>query len=205
MTNSVNQVINFEKTVLDESIGTDLSGLTSAWKDLIEAGEFICPGSLLIVNGVNIMDAAFASKAGFNVTLKDISCCETNLIEELLCSSPEIKLIDENIFSKENSRYSNFDYVYETAFSLILPSERKNYIQSLSRLIKPGGRLITIFVPNNKNGENESASVNAVVYHKIASEFLKLEFSSKYLLSSKKSKKEEVLQVYIKPAEQAGI
>ena len=202
MTNTGNNLVNYERFGIDEITGGNSKEATPAWKELIEAGEFISRGNLLIVNGKNVWDASFAAESGYDVTLIDQCGNDNILIDELLQANPDIKYIKQDIFSLSRAHFAKFDFIYETACSLFIQQDRKNYLKQICEFIKPGGRLITIFQVSNKNIKVEYAGIDPVQFHKDADDYVKLELSSKYLVSPGEEKKEEVLQIYYKPVSQ---
>ncbi len=193
-----NNNTNSGKLEIKEVTNSNHLNPTPAWQKLIEDGEFISSGSIMIINGGNIMDAVYAFNANLDVTVIDLSVSNDNLNEELLSAYPKINSISDDIFSLNSSYFNKFDFVYETALNLIDEPERKNYLKQLGSFIKPGGRLITIFRPSGKNGSNENRNISPVQYNKVVPDFMRLEFSSKYPVSANNKDKTEVLQVYYK-------
>ncbi len=192
-----NNNVNYGKVDVDELTNNKINNPDPAWQKIIEDKEFIIAGSILIVNGLNISDAAYASRKNFDVTLVDFQG-NNNQIEEMLSAFPKIKFLDDDVFSLNGSLPDTFDFVYETAINLIDEPERKNYLKKLSGFIKTGGRLITIFELPDKNPAGQIRNNSPVQYKKNMPDFMKLEFSSKYSVSNNSKEKIEVLQVYYK-------
>ncbi len=179
----------------------DTESINPAFENLLKQNDLIKPGKLFVAGCRKGNDAVLAAKYGYEVTAADSS---TRAIESAKILAAKncvnVKFVAKDLFLIEESFTDKFDYVYEFAtYNGINPERRKEYLEIISSLLKPGGKLIAILFPmNNKEGE-EPFYVSPKDFYKEASGLFKLELSTKTLNSAEPVRGKKIIQIYIKP------
>jgi SAM-dependent methyltransferase len=179
----------------------DLKSPNPVFKSLLEGGNIIQPGSILITGSGKGYDAVAAAKAGYTVTAVDFSQNAVDHTRKLAeVESVNLNVMQENVFNLNNVLNEQFDIVYEyTTFCAINPARREEFASVISALIKPGGKFVSVVFPIDGREGGPPFSIDPVQFYKLFSRYLKLEFSSRRIESVKPRKGKEILQVYIKP------
>ena len=131
--------------------GWDLGGTTPIfrnWCDSLKSQKEICvPGC---GNGYDVL--YFANK-GHRVTAIDFAKEPTRTLKkESKNSNLNIDIIVKDIFNLTPEFNNRFDYIIEyTCYCAIDPKMRNQYINIMYDLLKPGGELVGIFLPVNKD------------------------------------------------------
>ncbi len=187
---------------INNKITWDLKGCNPVFEDIIKKTEFIFPGKILITGCGKGYDAVLAAKYGFDVTAVDFSVHAIEFAGELAKKEGvEVKFVAKDIFLLQEEYYEQFDYIYEyVTYCAINPERRKEYLQKLSKLIKPSGKLIAHLFPTDNREGGPPFSINIVDFYKAASEFFSLALSTKKINSIKPRAGREALQIYLKTA-----
>lgn len=95
--------------------------------------------SILLPGCGNSYEAEYLLKKGFtNITLIDIALTLVNRLEEKFKNNPNIRIIHGDFFTHQG----NYDLILEqTFFCAIEPGLRKKYVNKISALLDPGGKL----------------------------------------------------------------
>lgn len=178
----------------------DMRTPTPVFESLMDSGEFMKPGKILIAGCGKGYDAVLAAKKGYDVYAVDFSIEAVKLAKDLAdTENVKVNLIHEDIFKLDSVYEKYFDYVYDyVTYCSILPESRKEYAEKTGRLLKEGGKLIAILFPVEERKGGPPYAVDVKEFYELFSEHLQLKFSSKNLNSIKPRRGREVLQVYIK-------
>jgi len=115
--------------------------------------------SILIPGCGNSYEAEYLLQRGFtNITIIDIA---PNLVEKLKLkfnNNPFIQIISGDFFILNKS----FDLIFEqTFFCALVPSLRKEYVNKMHSLLKPGGKLVgLLFNRNFEEGPPFGGNIN---------------------------------------------
>ena len=152
MEDPVNTAEFWEACYETDNDGWDLGGPTPFFQRL--ASE-IPKGKICVIGCGRGYDAVTFAKAGFDVTAIDFA--ETAVLETRERGRKDnvsLKVLRENIFDLPEVLHGKFDYVMEyTCFCAISPERRFEYDRVVWQLLKPGGQLLGLFLPLDKEVE----------------------------------------------------
>ena len=99
-------------------------------------------------------EAIFLAEQGFQVTAVDYTYGAVSLLKEAL---EKRKLLGEVLrydFFKLDSKYNeSFDLMLEHAFFCAIdPAMRQRYVETVEKILKPGGLLVGLFYETNEEG-----------------------------------------------------
>ncbi len=173
---------------------------TPVFENLLDEGEFMRPGKILIAGCGKGHDAVMAAKKGYDVYAVDFSVEAVKIARRLAAEgNVKVNLIHQDIFKLESICADRFDYVYDyVTYCSLLPERRKEYAEKIGRFLKPGGILIALLFPVEDRKGGPPYAVDIKEFYELFSEHLQLKFSSKKINSIKPRRGREVLQVYIK-------
>ncbi len=188
-----------EKYINNES-HWDMSTHTPVFEEILDSGEFMKPGKILIAGCGKGYDAILAAKKGYDVYAVDFSVEAIKLAGELASKeNVKVNFIHEDIFKLDSVYEGFFDYVYDyVTYCAVLPERRKKYAEITSRFLKQDGKLIALLFPVEDRGGGPPYAVDVKEFYELFSEHLLLKFSSKKINSIKPRRGREVLQIYIK-------
>ncbi len=178
----------------------DMRTPTPVFEKLLDSGEFLTPGKILIAGCGKGHDAVLAAKKGYDVYAVDFSIEAIKLAKELAdIENVRLNLVHEDIFKLDSVYSEYFDYVYDyVTYCSVLPERRKEYAGKIGRFLKKGGKLIAILFPVEERKGGPPYAVDVKEFYELFSEHLQLKYSSKKINSIKPRQGREVLQVYIK-------
>jgi SAM-dependent methyltransferase len=139
----------------DESPGWDLGGPNPelVWQ-LGHAVPAIVPGRIVVPGCGQGHDVALLAAMGFEVLGVDVAplaVARAGQALERLGLRGEVREAD--FFRLGDTHAGAFDYVYEyTCFCAIHPDRRREYAETVRRILKPGGQLIGCFYHHQKPG-----------------------------------------------------
>jgi SAM-dependent methyltransferase len=145
--NDVNSPSFWEEHYRSGRTGWDLGKPTPVFQRLAESGEFP-PGKMLVLCAGRGHDARLFSRLGFMVTAVDFA--DEAIQEMQTLDDPErpIELIRADLFDLPKFMQEEFDYILEyTCFCAIDPQRRSDYVNSITKLLKPGGIYIALAFP----------------------------------------------------------
>ena len=107
-------------------------------------------------------------------------------------------MLHEDFFCLDDSHDGIYDLVLEqTFFCAIAPRQRKDYIQKVSRVLKPEGMLVGLFYnPNKEGGPPYNTTCEDIKIH--FSKYFKIKQLEKTLLSVEHRKNKEWLGILTK-------
>ena len=139
----------WEDIYLADDTGWDLNGPTPVFKHLAESLE---RGRVCIIGCGRGYDAIMFAKKGFDVTAVDFAPSAIRALQELVKQEMvDVNTVQKDIFSLVPEFQRSFDYVVEqTCFCAIHPNRRKEYEDLVKAILKPGGQLIGLWFPLDK-------------------------------------------------------
>lgn len=137
----------------ENDLGWDLGQVAPPFIRLWDDGKLPL-GKMLIPGCGRGHEVQFFSKNSFVVTAVDYSeGAVTYLKNELNKKNLEGRVLHQDFFSLDNSHNAFYDLVIEqTFFCAISPRQRQDYVQNVSRVLKPGGMLVGLFYHTDKEG-----------------------------------------------------
>ena len=149
MEDPVNTAEFWEACYETDNDGWDLGGPTPFFQRL--ASE-IPKGKICVIGCGRGYDAVIFAKEGFDVTAIDFA--EPAVLEareRARKDNVSLRVLRENIFDLPEELHGKFDYVLEyTCFCAISPERRFEYDRVVWQLLKPGGQLLGLFLPLDK-------------------------------------------------------
>lgn len=140
----------WEEIYLADDTGWDLNGPTPVFEHLAESLE---RGRVCIIGCGRGYDAIMFAKKGFDVTAVDFAPSAIRALQELAKQEMvDVNTVQKDIFSLVPEFQRSFDYVVEqTCFCAIHPSRRGEYEVLVKGLLKPGGRILGLWFPLDKD------------------------------------------------------
>ena len=139
----------WEEIYLADDTGWDLNGPTPIFEHIAESLE---PRRLCIIGCGRGYDAVMFAKKGFDVTAVDFAPSAIRALKELAKQEMvDVNVVQRDIFLLVPEFQGFFNYVIEqTCFCAIHPSRRKEYESLVKAILKPGGKLIGLWFPLDK-------------------------------------------------------
>ena len=139
----------WEEIYLADDTGWDLNGPTPVFEHIAESLE---PRRLCIIGCGRGYDAVMFAKKGFDVTAVDFAPSAIRALKELAKQEMvDVNVVQRDIFLLVPEFQGFFNYVIEqTCFCAIHPSRRKEYETLVKAILKPGGKLIGLWFPLDK-------------------------------------------------------
>jgi methyl halide transferase len=137
----------------ENDLGWDLGQVAPPFVRMWEE-EKLPVGKVLIPGCGRGHEVLFLAGNGFEVTGVDYSeGAVTHLKNALSERNLEGRVFHQDFFSLDDSHDGIYDLVIEqTFFCAISPRERPDYVQNVSRMLKPGGMLVGLFYHTDKEG-----------------------------------------------------
>ena len=149
MEDPVNTAEFWEACYETDNDGWDLGGPTPFFQRI--ASE-IPKGKICVIGCGRGYDAVTFAKEGFDVTAIDFA--EPAVLEareRARKANVSLSVLRENIFDLPEELHGKFDYILEyTCFCAISPERRFEYDRVVWQLLKPGGSLLGLFLPLDK-------------------------------------------------------
>lgn len=139
----------WENIYLNDDVGWDLKGVTPIFDSL---SDELVKGSVCIVGCGRGHDAIMFAQKGFDVTAIDFAPSAIHFVKKLAkAANVGVNTVQDDIFTLHNSFSNSFDYIIEqTCFCAIHPSRRVEYVSVMKKILKPGGMLIGLWFPLDK-------------------------------------------------------
>ena len=141
---NVNQAGFWQQRYEQDSIGWDMGQVSPPLKAYIDQLPESAKDQAILVPGAgNAYEVGYLHEQGFsNVTLVDFAPAPIKAFAERYPDFPAEHLICADFFELSPEQYQ-FDWVLEqTFFCAINPARRDEYVQKMSALLKPNGKLI---------------------------------------------------------------
>jgi methyl halide transferase len=127
--------------------GWDLGGPTPALRRLAASGEF-APGRMIVLCAGRGHDAREFARHGFQVTAVEFAQDPVRDMQVRADPQALVEIVKTDMFTLPHTLDGAFDYVLEyTCFCAISPARRPDYVELVTRLLRPGGIYIDLAVP----------------------------------------------------------
>jgi SAM-dependent methyltransferase len=144
---NVNSADKWEADYLHGGDGWDLGAPTPVFRNLL-ASRQLSPGRMLVVCAGRGHDAREFARHGYQVTAVDFSPFAAREMSRLTDPETPIDILQQDLFTLPNKLDGQFDYVLEyTCYCAIDPKRRTEFVNLISRLLKPGGLYISLAYP----------------------------------------------------------
>lgn len=186
----------------NNEVSWDMKSATPAFIELLQNTIVFDKdkGDILVAGSGKGYDAVEAAKNGFSVTALDISTNAADFAKQLAeKENVKLKILVRNIFLLTDEYKCKYDFIYDyTTYCAINPERREEYIKTLYKLLKPGGKVVAILFPVEKREGGPPFEINSIETYKLFSKYFILQYFSKKLKSIKPRAGREVLHVYKK-------
>lgn len=136
---------------LETNTPWDLTGPTPEFARLLRDKIIPSRGVALVPGGGRGHDAILLAQSGYEVDLVDFAPAALAEAQELAAKAGvKINTYRRDFFQLLESPFhqEHYDLVLEyTFFCAIDPAQRASYVQTMARLLKPGGLLVGLFFP----------------------------------------------------------
>ena len=134
-------------------LGWDLGEVAPPFVKLWEEGK-LPVGKALVPGCGRGHEVVFLAENGFEVTAIDFSTGAVTYLEGALKEKGlKGRVLHQDFFGLDNSHEGVYDLVLEqTFFCAISPGKRQDYVQNVTRLLKPEGMLVGLFYHTDKEG-----------------------------------------------------
>jgi SAM-dependent methyltransferase len=150
MVMDVNSADKWEADYQRGSDGWDLGAPTPAFRNLLVNGQ-LSPGRMLVVCAGRGHDAREFARHGYQVTAVDFSLFAAREMSRLADPGTPMEILQQDLFSLPHNLDGQFDYVLEyTCYCAIDPKRRTEFVDLITRLLKPGGLYISLAFPITK-------------------------------------------------------
>jgi SAM-dependent methyltransferase len=144
--------------------GWDLGRPTPVFHRLLHDGD-LSPGRIMVLGAGNGHDARLFARHGFEVTAVDFAQEAVEAMRSQMEANAPHEVIRADIFHLPERFDEVFDFVLEyTFYCAIDPSRRDQYAGRVTRLLKPGGKLIALVFPITGHEGGPPFSVEAGGY-----------------------------------------
>lgn len=133
----------------------DLGTPTPVFEELLKSGKLENPGKIVVIGCGRGHDAILFAKHNYLVTAIDFSASAIRETRRLAKRAKiHVETIEANVFELPGKLLHKFDYVLEyVTYCAIEPERRKEFLDNIQRMLKPGGIFIGLFFPiDNRDG-----------------------------------------------------
>jgi len=144
----------------------DLGGPTPVLSRILREGRF-APGAVFVPGAGHGHDAREFARHGFAVTAADCAAEAILWMRDRADPAAPVEVMQADIFALPETLSGCYDYVYDSmCFCAIDPLQRPPYIDTVARLLKPGGAFITLAWPigNHRGGPPYAIHADAFVF-----------------------------------------
>lgn len=137
----------------DNDLSWDLGHVAPPFVRLFEE-KVIPPGSLIVPGCGQGHEVIFFAERGFQVTGVDYTSGAVALLRRSLKNKKlDARVLRRNFFDLDDSHNHAYDNLLEqTFFCAIHPDERTAYVDTVCRILKPGGMLAGLFYETGEEG-----------------------------------------------------
>ena len=147
MTMDINSADKWEADYLRGSDGWDLGAPTPVFQNLLANGQ-LSPGRMLVVCAGRGHDAREFARHGYQVTAVDFSPFAAREMSRLTDPNTPMEILQQDLFTLPHKLDGQFDYVLEyTCYCAIDPKRRTEFVDLITRLLRPGGTYISLAFP----------------------------------------------------------
>ena len=182
---------HYDENDLAWDLGEVANPFVRLWEDKV-----LTPGSLIIPGCGQGHEVIYFAERGFQVTGVDFSSGAVELLSESLSrKNLNAKVLHRNFFELDETYSKAYDALLEqTFFCAIHKDQRSAYVETVSRILKPGGLLFGLFYETGEEGGPPFNTTEADIQNHFAAAF-DIERLEKCSFSSEKRKDKEWLAV----------
>jgi len=192
---------DWQKHYDDDDLAWDLGEVANPFARLWE-DNVLKPGALIVPGCGQGHEVIYFAERGFEVTGVDFSPGAVKLLRDSLNRKNMGAQILQLDFFELDAKYDQaYDSLLEqTFFCAIHPDQRSAYVETVSRILKPGGLLFGLFYETGEEGGPPFNTTEADIRNHFAAAF-DIERLEKCSFSSEKRKDKEWLAVMRKKPE----
>jgi SAM-dependent methyltransferase len=140
---------HYDENDLAWDLGETAAPFVRLWED-----KLIQPGSLMVPGCGQGHEVIFFAERGFLVTGVDFSPGAVKLLQNSLNhKNLDAQVLHRDFFELESKHDRAYDSLLEqTFFCAIRPDQRPVYVETVSRILKPGGMLFGLFYETGEEG-----------------------------------------------------
>ena len=186
---------DWQKHYDDNDLAWDLGEVANPFVRLWE-DEVLTPGTLIVPGCGQGHEVIYFAERGFQVTGVDYSPgAETLLGDSLSNKNLNARVLHQDFFELDETHTHAYEAMLEqTFFCAIHPDQRSAYVETVSRILKPGGMLFGLFYETGEEGGPPFNTTEADIRKHFAAVF-DIERLEKCSFSSEKRKDKEWLAV----------
>lgn len=144
----------------------DLGAPTPALSRVLREGRF-ARGAVFVPGAGHGHDAREFARHGFSVTAADFAAEAIQWMRDLADPAAPVTIMQADLFALPEALDGQFDYIYDSmCFCAIDPLQRSSYIDTVARLLKPGGAYIALAFPlgSHRGGPPYAIHADAFVF-----------------------------------------
>ena len=182
---------HYDENDLAWDLGEVANPFVRLWEDKV-----LTPGSLIIPGCGQGHEVIYFAERGFHVTGVDFSSGAVELLSESLSrKNLNAKVLHRNFFELDETYSKAYDALLEQIFfCAIHKDQRSAYVETVSRILKPGGLLFGLFYETGEEGGPPFNTTEADIQNHFAAAF-DIERLEKCSFSSEKRKDKEWLAI----------
>jgi len=140
---------HYDENDLAWDLGEVANPFVRLWEDNV-----LTPGTLIIPGCGQGHEVIYFAERKFQVTALDFSPGAVELLQDSLREKNlSAKVLHRDFFELEDTHNQAYDAMLEqTFFCAIQPDQRSAYVESASRILKPGGLLFGLFYETGEEG-----------------------------------------------------
>ncbi|MDH5459015.1 MAG: TPMT family class I SAM-dependent methyltransferase, partial [Nitrospinota bacterium] len=140
---------HYDENDLAWDLGEVANPFVRLWEDKV-----LTPGSLIVPGCGQGHEVIYFAERGFQVTGVDFSSGAVELLSESLSrKNLNAKVLHRNFFELDETYSKAYDALLEqTFFCAIHKDQRSAYVETVSRILKPGGLLFGLFYETGEEG-----------------------------------------------------
>ena len=148
---NVNHPEYWDRIYREEHPRWDLGGATPVFENWLNKRNHFGTGRIAILGCGNGHDALLFAENGFDVTAIDFAPEPLRFLEaNIPAQQKNIQLLKADLFHLPDGYKGYFDFVLEyTCYCAIDPERRNEYVEAVSRMLKPQGVLVALFFPTD--------------------------------------------------------
>ena len=187
--------VDWQKHYDDNDLAWDLGEAANPFVRLWE-DKVLKPGTLIVPGCGQGHEVIFFAERGFQVTGVDYTSGAVGLLRKTLKDKKlNANILHQDFFSLDVAHDRTYDNLLEqTFFCAIHPDQRPAYVETVSRILKPGGLLFGLFYETGEEGGPPFNTTEADIQNHFTAAF-GIERLEKCSFSSEQRKDKEWLAV----------
>jgi cyclopropane fatty-acyl-phospholipid synthase-like methyltransferase len=186
---------DWQKHYDENDLAWDLGEVARPFVRLWEE-KVLQPGTLIVPGCGQGHEVIYFAERGFQVTGVDYSPGAEKLLRESLSNKNlNSQVLHQDFFKLDETHNQAYDNMLEqTFFCAILPDQRPTYVETVSRILKPGGLLFGLFYETGEEGGPPFNTTESDIKNNFAGAF-DIERLEKCSFSSEQRKDKEWLAI----------